>query len=139
MKILNFLTKKPKDAPFSATYTFPAVDFGNGDSVQVIPAMPGGKVGYVEEVVVHNVTETFNEVTTPARVDVGVSGGDADFNVVGDSLGSLAAGASQRDDLTPGVQGRTIVKDQAVGVSCIAPTGGTPAGIASVSVTILWY
>ena len=134
-KILNYDTQKPKDSPYAVTYTFPQVDFGAGDSTEVIAGHPD-RVGYIQEVVVTRVTETFTTDTTEARVEVG-DGTDPDYHVVSANLGALAATESARPVLTPGVERNLGVQDATV--TFVAPTGGVPAGIADVSVTVLWF
>lgn len=138
MGIYQFDVQNVKGAPFDVTYVFDAVDFGAGDSEELISG-PTDRRGTVRQVAITDVSEVFNQDTTPARVDVGVGGGDADAYAVGTTLGTLAVGANLYPVFSPGVARNTIPANSSVGVNCIAPTGGIPTGIAKVSVTITWY
>lgn len=122
--------------PYDETYLFQAQDFGNGDAVEVIQG-PANKTGVVRSITLFNVTEVFNEVTTPARVDTGTVA-DPNGYTAGASLGSLAVAASLAQLPSAGVLGNAIVGDTVIQLSFIAPTGGTPTGIADVQVTIQW-
>jgi hypothetical protein len=119
------------------TYTLPAVDFGAGDSAHAIKAPYGYARGRLLDVGVA-VTETFNQVTTPGYVRVGTSG-DADAYAELNMAAAAATNYYNTDDDTDAI----IEPDIADGstqleVACIAPTGGTPAGIGTVHITIAW-
>lgn len=119
------------------TYLFQAVDFGGGDSTEVI-AGPAGKRGRVKAVSVFNVTEAFNAVTTPARVDIG-DGTDADEFGLSGSLGTTGVGEAISPEITDG-DDVVVPADQDVTLTFVAPTGGGPnTGIADVAVTIRWF
>lgn len=124
------------DKGLQIDYNLGLVDFGNGNTTYDITG-PTGKRGRVKAVSLI-CTETFNAVTTPAHVLVGTA---ADTDAYVDyTVGELAAGAGvvKTDE-----SGLTIVADLPADtearISCIAPTGGTPAGIAYTTVTIVWY
>jgi len=124
------------DAPFVVTYTFPAKDFGAATWTEVIETPPGFR-GKVRAVTLYDVTEAFTDDTTEARVDVGISG-DIDAYVTSADLGTLAIAASDCPALTDGAT-RIIPANNTVHVTGTAPTGGTPAGIATTAVTIMYF
>ncbi len=118
-------------------YPFPAVDFGAGGGNFAIKAPKGFSNGTIIEVSV-TVTETFNAVTTAGFVRVGTST-DADAYVelaMGTAAATDAYGTADDPDaiLDPLIPSGTQVE-----VACVAPTGGTPAGIGTVNVAIQWY
>lgn len=127
------------DVAFTETITFNGVglyasyeDFGEGWS-ETIKA-PSGYKGKVLGVNIYGVTETFNAVTTGARVDVGTSA-DQDAYATTASIGAASAAAPVHPAVThnawiPG--GADFV------VTGVAPTGGTPAGRSRAGVTIAW-
>jgi hypothetical protein len=121
---------------FSVNYYFSAVDFGAGDSTQVFTT-PAGFRGSVKAVSVYNVTEAFTADTTPARLDIG-DGVDADEFALTASLGTTAIGASVTPAITDG-DTPVITAADIVTVTFVAPTGGTPAGIADVVLTVSYY
>ena len=121
---------------FSVSYRFEAIDFGAGDSTEVI-APPAGKVGVVVGVTLVNVTEAFTTDTTPARVDVGTSG-DADEYAISGGFGTTGVGASVSPALTDGVSANLLPPDTDVQLTFVAPTGGVPAGVADCIVTIVY-
>lgn len=137
-KQFQYKTQNVLDAPVDVTYVFDAVDFGNGDSEELISG-PVDRKGVVRAVAITDVSETFTDDTLEARVDVGVGGGDADAYVISGDFGTLAVGANLYPALSNGVARNRIPANGSVGVNCIAPTGGVPAGIAKVSVTITWF
>lgn len=124
--------------PNRRTYVFPNVDFGAGDSAHSLRG-PNGKEGKLIDIHL-SATETFNSVTTDANVQVGISGGDLDayaLFVPGDLAATDAISAQNGAD-SDWLLDANIPADTAVEVTCIAPTGGTPAGIATVTVVIDW-
>ena len=130
-----------EDAPFAVTYILPGVtggtgDFGNGDWTEIINT-PAGFRGLVRAVTLFQITENFNSVTTEAQLNVGTAG-DADAFAYTGNLGDPAATTSLTPALTYGVT-KVIQPGTAVQVQGIAPTGGTPTGIASVAVTIQYF
>lgn len=117
-------------------YVFAAADFGAGSITRDIQG-PAGLRGRPLGVSLA-ATETFNAVTTGARVDVGTAA-DPDA-YLSYAVGTLAAGSGA----TPiDGNGLTVLgdlpADTEARISLIAPTGGTPAGIADTTVLICWY
>lgn len=124
------------DVPFVVTYTFPAKDFGAATWTEVIESPPGFR-GKVRAVTLYDCTEAFTDDTTEARVDVGITG-DINAFVTSADLGVLAIAASDCPALTDGAT-RIIPANTTVHVTGTAPTGGTPAGIATTAVTIQYF
>lgn len=124
--------------PNRRTYVFPNVDFGAGDSAQSFQG-PKGKAGRLIDIHL-SATETFNSVTTDGHTQIGTA---ADPDAFADFVqGDLAA-----TDSVCGTDGSTdtdwlieaaIPADTQVEMTFIAPTGGTPTGIATVTVTVEW-
>lgn len=127
----------PGASAFSVTYLFQAQDIGNGNITEVIAGRTGYR-GHVRSIEVFNVTEAFNATTTPARVDVGITAGDLDAYAIGGSFGTTAIAAAASPAVTDGVIG-TIPVSAGITITMYAPTGGTPAGIADVAVTIQYF
>ena len=125
-----------EQVPFVITYVFAAKDFGAGDFIEILQT-PADFRGKVRDITLYDVTETFNAVTTAAFVEVGTTA-DPNAYVTGASLGLLAATASDSVVLTDGVT-LIIPEGAAVEVAGTAPTGGVPAGIATVAVTIQYF
>lgn len=123
------------DIPRVITYSFPAVDFGAGDSAAAIKAPLGYRNGRIVDVAV-NVTEVFNQVSTPGHVHIGTSG-DADA-YVDMNMAAAAAGSvfNTQDDIDAIIDGD--VDEVQLEVAFIAPVGGTPTGIGDVSIAIAW-
>lgn len=124
--------------PNRRTYTFSNVDFGAGNTVHGIRG-PADKTGRLIDVHV-SATETFNSVTTDGAVNIGDST-DAD------KFAHFVPGDLAAESAVSGMDGVTdpdwiidadIPANTLVEVQCLAPTGGTPAGIATVSVVIDW-
>jgi hypothetical protein len=119
-------------------YVFPAVDYGAGDSAHSFRG-PKGKKGRLVDIHL-SATEAFNSTTTDGYTDIGTA---ADTNAYAHFVqGDLAA-----TDSVCGTDGVTdtdwlidanIPADTQVEVTCVAPTGGTPTGIATVTVVVDW-
>lgn len=122
---------------FSVTYTFPLIDLDSGDVTRDIQG-PAGLRGLVKEVNLYDVSELFTDDTTEARLDVGIQGGDDNAYAISGDVGTLAADAGLSLALTAGVVG-TIPAGEDILLTFVAPTGGTPEGIATWSVTISWF
>ncbi len=120
--------------------TIPGVDFG-ADSTYVL-ATPSVFRAKPIAVDIYNISETFNSVTTQARVDIG-DGSDADEFALTNDFADNAAAAPIHFCVADGslVIGDTeiIQPNDVVTVTCVAPTGGTPAGRAMVGVTMLYF
>lgn len=125
------------DAPFDVTYVMPTKDFGAGSNWTEVIESPPGFRGVVRAITLYDVTEIFNEPTTPAYVYVGISG-DTDAFVTSASLGALAVDASDSPVLTNGAT-RYIPANTTIHVTGVAVTGTSPTGIATVAVTIQYF
>jgi hypothetical protein len=126
---------RDKGVPFTISYTFD-IDFGAGDAgATIIP--PAGRAGKIVSLDIVDVTETFTTDTTEARVDIGTAA-DANGYAISADFGALAAGTSLRPALTEGALGELVDGDTTIELDFIAPTGGTPAGIAKVVLSIAW-
>jgi len=86
-----------EDAPFDITYVFPAKDFGAAANWTEVIESPPGFRGVVRAITMYDVTEIFNEPTTPAYVYVGLSG-DIDAFVLSASLGADVHYPAECDD-----------------------------------------
>ena len=120
--------------PNRMSYSFGPIDFGAGGDVVSIQG-PSGKAGRLIEIMVA-ATETFNAVTTQADVQVGTAA-DPDANALF-QLGTLADTDSVSAYGTSSIIDADIAADTQVEVTFTAPTGGTPAGIAHVTIVIDW-
>ncbi len=128
--------------PVYVTYSIPANNYGSGDAVKDIRPPRGARAGRVESIGLY-ATTTFNQVTTQAFVRVGVASDTDKFAEL--PIGALAAGAALVDSDVVGVftnDGQFDLAQESedeVRISLIAPTGGTPAGVADTFVTVAWY
>jgi hypothetical protein len=123
-------------AGFDITYVFPAVDFGDGWTEDI--QSPAGFRGTVKAYSIYNVTEALTATTTGGIINVGIQGGDADAYAVGSEIAALAIDAAVTQIPTAGVVG-TIPVAEDILVTGVAATGGTPAGICTVALTISYY
>lgn len=83
------------------------------------------------------VTETFNAVTTQGSTQIG--DGTTDTRYANIAMGTTAADAQLTMSSQSGADPATVIDEGgAVVVNFIAPTGGVPAGIADVFITIEW-
>jgi hypothetical protein len=122
--------------PTTISYSLGSVDFGAGNTTHYIKG-PTGKVGRIVDVML-DVTETFNAVTTSAFLRAG-SGSDADAYWEY-TMGTTAQGAAFNIQNQAAADKETnIPANGQVVIACVAPTGGTPAGIAKVTVAINWW
>lgn len=120
------------------TYNYSGIDFGAGDKAASFQG-PAGLAGKLREVILPNVTEVFNSVTTEGQIKIGTASNDDAYALV--NLGDLAATdtfVTSQDD-TDGIILDTIPADTQVEVVFVAPTGGTPTGIADVQIVVDWY
>ena len=122
--------------PHVVTYVLPAVDFGAGDSAHAIRAPYGYSKGRILDVGVA-VTETFNQVTTPGYVRIGTAT-DADAYAQLNMAAAAATNFYNTQDDTDAIIDADV-DDTQLEVACIAPTGGTPAGIGTVHITVAWF
>lgn len=120
-------------------YTRRAVDFGTPSTVPGIKPPKGLTQGRLLEIEAA-ASEAFTAVTTPGYLRVGTSG-DADaFAEM--NMSTLAAGSSAntQDDPDAIISGLISLDAGAeVVITPVAPTGGTPAGIADLTLYIEWF
>lgn len=135
--------------PMQQTITLPSHDFGAGALATAIKRPVGMRFCRIKEIGLVNITETFTAVTTAGFVRVGTAS-DADkfaeFN-----CGTLAAtdAAGIRDDANAVLDADNVIdmdNDGDLGasitqleVALVAPTGGTPAGIACPYFSLEWF
>jgi len=124
------------DNPVTIAYSFGNHDFGTaGESFSF--KGPVGKQGKLKDIIV-SATETFNAVTTEAEVQVGTAA-DPDANALL-GLGTLADTDTVTAQETSGaIIDADIDADAQVEVTYVAPTGGTPAGMAYVTIVVDWF
>jgi len=124
------------DDPQSVSHVFGDHVFSAGDATLAIRG-PAGKKGRLEEITV-SPSVTFNAVTSPAAVQVGITGSltrNANF-----PLGTTAAGAAIAATQTANaLVDSALEADTDIIVTLIAPVGGTPAGTGHVMVMTEWY
>lgn len=128
------MSGKSYSNPAYLTFVLPAVDFGAGDSARAIKLPAGFSAGRLIDVGVA-VTETFNAVTTPAFVRIGTAS-DADAYAQLQMDAAAATDFWNTQDDTDAIIDADIPDITQLEVACIAPTGGTPAGIGSVHILI---
>ncbi len=125
---------------FSVTYKFGTstfIDFGS-DTTEVI-APPPGLRGELKDLNLYNVTETFNTTSIAAGITIGIAGtGNAAIYASSALFGTLATDAAEDFALTLGA---TVIlpADTDILVSFNASNNGTPAGRASVALTINFF
>lgn len=127
------------DLPTRVSYNLGLHDFGAAGRALAIKPPKGKKLGNVVDIHL-SVTETFTQVTTPGYVRLGTSGDP-------DKYAELNCGAAADTDAynlsdTGAATNRIdLVADgiSQVEVTLVAPTGGTPAGIAHTTVVIDWF
>lgn len=128
------------DNPTPVTYTWSAHDFGAAGATNEVRG-PAGMRGVVRDILLTDVTETFTSTTTSGRVQVGTVA-DPDAYASLDCLTTAAAAtasAGAATETATNFVGSTIIDaDSLVQVKFVSPTGGTPAGIATVIVIIDW-
>lgn len=124
------------DAPMVTTLSYQAHDFGAGGATKTIVG-PKGARGKVLDVLVSNVSETFTNTTTAAKVQAGVAGDLGKFVDFG--LGTTASGSATSASRGDAVTQEVAASDEPIVVTFVAPTGGTPGGIADVQVVVGWF
>jgi len=126
------------DDPKVITYNYSALNVGGGTITRKIRVPKGALQARVLDI--HTfATVTFTNVTTTARVQVGVAGALGKFADA--QIDDLAANAAQSFADTNG--GGAIWTSQVdnvaeLTVTFVAPTGGTPAGTADFTIAIAW-
>ena len=127
------------ELPYAVTYNCGiALDIGAGDKTTdfITDAAFRGKI---QAISIYDITETFNSVTNPPRVDIG-DGSDADyFCTVEIADGTTPQHFSAAAGTIVANQAEIIEPGDAVTVTSVAPEGGTPTGIANVDVTVLYF
>lgn len=121
--------------PLSISYLLQALDIGAGVADIILQGPEGGK-GRVSNILVYQVTEAFTATTTAGQILVG--DGVTATLYANMSTGTTAIGATKSSadtELTYVASGT----DELITVSFAAPTGGTPAGIGDVLITIDWF
>lgn len=115
------------------------VDFGAGDSAYAIKPPPGKSCGNLVDIHL-SVNETFTQVTTPAYVRLG-DGSDADrYGQLNCGAAAVTNAYNMDDGGTFGSMIDLVAHSiTQVEVTCVAPTGGTPAGIANVTIVVDWF
>lgn len=122
--------------PDRRAYAFPNVDFGAGDTVQYLRG-PKGKSGRLIDIH-YSVTEAFNSVTTDGYTDIGTAvDADAFAHFVQGDVADTVCGSDGVTD-PDWIIDPVIPADTKIKMTFKAPTGGTPTGIATVTVLVDW-
>jgi hypothetical protein len=121
--------------PLQRSYSFDH-DFGAGSNTVKIKN-PGNRLGKVKDVQL-TATEAFTADTTAGSIKVGNGSDDDHFATLGCATTADGAAISAADG------DGTLVDDliqttEDVTLTFTAPTGGTPAGIGTVTVAIDWF
>jgi hypothetical protein len=139
---------KTYDNPLTISYSLGSHDFGAGAGAHAIQRPKGVSRARIEEIHVA-VSETFNQVTTPAYVRIGTAADADKFAELNMAAAAITDGYGTNDD-QDAVKAAGLAIDLDRGgdagaaldqleVTFVAPTGGTPAGIGEVTVVISWY
>ncbi len=135
----------PYEVPDIRVYDYNAINFVSGAGTRHIKG-PKGKRGLLVDIEVE-VTTSFVGTTTPGIVQVGESGDTDKYGLL--NVGAAAAGTAAGSSLVASGSGTLSQKpnpsdtvyidaDEDVLVTIVAPTGGSPAGIGDVRITIDW-
>jgi hypothetical protein len=118
------------------SYNLGVIDYGAGTVARKIKG-PSGMTGRIVDAHL-DVSETFNSVTTSALLTAGTStDADAFLNLdIGDAAVDTVMTATEQ---TGALIEANIPADTLVYVAGVAPTGGTPAGIANTMIVIDWF
>lgn len=118
------------------TYSLGLHDFGAGSDDLAIKG-PTGKKGRIVDIGVM-VTETFTATTTPGYVRLGTA---ADADAYAELGMGVAADTNYWNilDDTDAIIAADVPADTQIEVALVAPTGGTPAGIGWVNISVAWY
>lgn len=122
----------------SITYTYAGIDFGAGDKAASFQG-PKGMTGQLRDIIMPNVTEVFSATTLPGHILIGTAGNNdayADANL--GTTGATDTFTASQDD-TDAIIDPSIPADTQVEVAFVAPTGGTPTGIADVQIVVDWF
>ena len=142
------------DNPMRITYNLGLHDYGAaGDALAIpVPLIQGVALATMcrIESIALSATETFTAVTTGAFVRIGTAA-DADkfaelaVGTLADTNGlDLTADSTELKDNNYGGKGVVLLNSSGenitqLEVALVAPTGGTPAGIAHTNITIAWW
>jgi hypothetical protein len=132
------MSVKTYDQPLVVTHVISDVDFGAGDSAYAIKAPYGYSRARLFDVGVL-VTETFTNTTTAGFVRIGTA---ADADAYAELAMATAAATNYYntvDDTDAIINADIPTASTQLEVACIAPTGGTPAGIGDVHIVIGYY
>jgi len=122
--------------PLVITYNLGLHDFGTAGDALAIKAPSGYASGRIMDIGVA-VTETFTATTTPAYVRLGTTT-DADAYAELNMGTAADTDYYNTQDDTDAIIDADVTSTQ-IEVALVAPTGGTPAGIGHVHVTIAWF
>jgi len=126
------------DNPLRVTYSFAAMDFGTTKTRYI--RGPAGKRGRVVDATL-SVTTLFTAVTTGAHIEVGPTGtltAALDWTLTTNAANSTANASGQSGAIKTGAASFLAADTDAL-VTFLAPTGGSPAGIADVHLTVEWF
>ncbi len=124
------------DNPQTISYSIGEYDFGAASQSLSVKG-PSGSAGRLIDICV-SATETFTSTTTEATVLIGTAGDTNAYASLG--LGTTAdTNAITASETSGAIIAADIPADTQVEVTLTAPTGGTPAGIGYVTITIDWF
>ncbi len=126
--------------PTRVSYNFGSHDFGAGAGAHAVKPPKGKKNGRVVDIHLGPISETFTQVTTPGYVRVGTTG-DPDLYAELNCGAAALTDAYNLSDAGSVNSNIDLVADSIsqVEVTFVAPTGGTPAGIAVVTLVVDWF
>ena len=142
------------DNPMRRNYGFGLYDFGAADEALAIPVPLVQGVALASmcriESIALSATETFTTTTTGAFVRIGTAADPDKFaelavGTLADTNGlDLTAGSTELKDNGYGGTGIVLLNSSGENITqlelaFVAPTGGTPAGIAAVNIGIAWW
>lgn len=129
--------------PQRISYSFPNEDFGASDDTYTILG-PKNKYGRVRELFAR-VTEAFTATTTAASLQIGTSGDPDAYAIMtfatdaADATRNVASGAASATNAVNLLEIPASSTGAEVHVDTIATTGGSPTGIADLTIVIDWY
>lgn len=141
------MSRQSYDNPLTISYNLGLHDYGAaGDALAI--AVPSGMTRCRIDAIALSATETFTATTTGAFVRVGTAA-DADkfAELAALTLADTDAKVGVAGDFVDnGYGGKGVVDVSSSGenisqleVALVAPTGGTPAGIAHTTIVISWW
>jgi hypothetical protein len=129
------------DNALTISYNFGSHDFGAGAGAHAIRPPKGKKRGNIRDIHLGPISEAFTQVTTPGYVRVGTTGDPDKYAEL--NCGAAAVTDGYNLSNTPAAKPSVIDMDvdsiSQVEVVFVAPTGGTPAGIAFTTIVIDWF